>query len=689
MRRHAFLFAIVFATALQAAPPDIEKLIREMTLEEKLGQLSQYVPDQPELQPALKNGHVGSILNGGGAERVNELQRAVLAGSRLKIPMLVGHDVIHGYRTIFPIPLGIAATWDPSLAELSASVAAREARAAGIRWTFAPMVDIARDPRWGRISEGAGEDPHLGKLMAAAYVRGFQNNGLLACAKHYAAYGGVEGGRDYGTVEMSEQTLRDVYLPPFRAAAEAGAATFMSAFNTVNGVPATSNRFLLTDVLRGEWGFRGFVVSDWSSVTELIHHRVAAAPRDAAVAAINAGVDMAMVDGSYMTLGDAVRDKRVSMATIDEAVRRVLRAKVAAGLFDDPFTDASRTAATMLTRENRDAARRVARQSFVLLRNEGDVLPLRRDAGTIAVVGPLAESRVDLLGSWAAEGKAEDAISIFEGLRAAAGTAKVMLANDAEAAGRADVIVAVLGENRDMSGEAASRASIELSQSQQRLLEELVSTGKPVVLLVLSGRPLALAWAAEHVPAILQVWFPGIEGAAALAEVVFGDAAPGGRLPVTIPRATGQVPIYYAQLPSGRPADPANKFTNKYIDVPIGPLYPFGHGLTYTKFEYSDVEINGNVASIAVRNAGSRDGEEVVQLYITDVVASVSRPVRELKDYRRIALKAGETQRVEFTITREQLSFWKGKILTAEPGQFRLRIGPNSAVGLETTYELK
>jgi len=698
MRRLARLLPLLFlAAVVQAATPDVDRLVQQMTLEEKLGQLSQYVPDQPELKVALEKGLVGSILNGGGAARINELQRAAIAGSRLKIPLLIGHDVIHGYRTIFPIPLAIAATWDPALAELSARVAAREARAAGIRWTFAPMVDIARDPRWGRIAEGAGEDPHLGSLMAAAYVRGFQGNGLLACAKHYAAYGAAEGGRDYGSTDMSEQTLREVYLPPFRAAAQAGAATFMSAFNTVNGVPASGNRKLLREVLRDEWKWDGFVVSDWASVSELIHHGVASTPQEAAVVAINAGVDMAMWDGSYMTLAAAVRDGRVKEADIDAAVRRVLQAKVKAGLFDDPYTDETLFAKVALTKEHRQAARRVALQSFVLLKNDGDVLPLARDKGTIAVIGPLADARADLLGTWAAEGKAEETTSILEALRAASRGAEVVHAVDVDIAKAANVIVAVLGETRDMSGEAASRASLELPGMQPQLLDALVATGKPVVLLAVSGRPLALASAAKNVPAILQVFSPGTEGAAALAAVLFGEASPGGRLPVTIPRTVGQVPIHYASLPSGRPAHAENKFTNKYIDQPLGPLYPFGHGLTYTKFTYSDLRLSAPamsgsgsvIASVAVRNSGARAGEEVVQLYLSDPVASVSRPVRELKDFRRIALQPNESKRVEFTITREQLSFWSASGWIAEPGTFRVRIGPSSAEGLEGSFELR
>ncbi len=650
------LFFLLAAAPSPSVDARIDALLRQMTMQEKLGQLTQFVPDQPEFAPALEKGLVGSILNSGGAAQVNEIQRRAIAGSRLKIPLLIGHDVIHGYRTIFPIPLAIAATWDPELAELSARIAAREARAAGIRWTFAPMVDIARDPRWGRIAEGAGEDPHLGAAMAAAYVRGFQREGLLACAKHFAAYGAPLGGRDYGEVELSEQTLREVYLPPFHAAVDAGAASLMSAFNTINGVPSSANRRLLTDVLRDEWGFRGFVVSDWSAVQELMHHGIAATKADAAAAAITAGVDMAMVDATYTELGG-----RVPEAVIDRAVRRVLKAKFDAGLFDDPFTDEQRAAAVTLMPEHRAAARRVAQKAIVLLKNDKALLPLKRDA-KVALVGSLADAKADMLGTWAAQGKPEEAVSLMEALRAVPLT-------------EADVVVAAMGESREISGEAASRASLDLAKDDQALLERVVASGKPVVLVVMSGRPLSISWAAEHVPAILQAWHLGTEAGNAIADVLFGDVNPSGKLPVTIPRHVGQVPIHYSQLPTGRPADAANKFTNKYVDVPIGPLYPFGHGLSYTRFEYSDLQVSATKASVVVRNAGDRAGEEVVQLYISDPVASVSRPVKELKGFRRIALQPGESRRVEFAITTESLRFWGPKGWIVEPGKFVVRVG--------------
>jgi beta-glucosidase len=663
---------LILAFALSASGQDrVETLLSRMTLEEKLGQLSQFTIEQKEFGAAAEKGLAGSILNDGGAAKMNEVQRRVIGGHRLKIPLLVGHDVIHGYHTTFPIPLAIASSWDVASAELAAQVAGREARAAGIHWTFAPMVDIARDARWGRIAEGAGEDPVLGSEMAAAYVRGFQRGGLLACAKHFAAYGGAEGGRDYNSVEMSEGTLREVYLPPFKAAAEAGAETFMAAFNTLNGVPATGNGQLLDQILRKEWGFRGFVVSDWTSVLETIKHGVAGTPQEAALRALKAGVDMTMVDNTYITLVEAVRDGRLPQAVVDEAVRRVLRAKVKAGVFEQPFVE-EKPAAPLARAE----ARRVAQRSIVLLRNERDLLPLAKTA-KIALTGPLAESKDDMLGPWSSVGKSEDAVSVAEGMRAAG----AQLVNVAEA----DVIVAVMGESRHMSGEAASRTSIELPPGQQQFLESLVATEKPVVLVVMSGRPLALSWPARNVAAIVQTWFLGVEAGNAIADVLLGAVNPSGKLPVTFPRATGQAPIYYNHLPTGRPPDPKDKYTSKYIDAPIGPLYPFGHGLSYTRFGYSNLKVDGMKVSADVKNEGERAGDEIVQLYIRDVVASVARPVRELKAFRRITLQPGESRRVEFTLTPKDLQFWGPKGWTTEPGEFRVWIAPDSARGLEGT----
>jgi len=659
MRR--VLTALLFlVTAAHGQQTDVdaraERLLARMTLEEKLGQLTEVVEEQ------LPNPLAGALLSSGGAAHINEIQR------HMKIPALVGFDVIHGYRTIFPIPLAIASSWDPQLAELSSRIAAHEARAAGIRWTYAPMVDIARDARWGRIAEGAGEDPLLGSAMAAAYVRGFQSEpGFLACAKHFAAYGAAEAGRDYNSVELSERTLREIYLPPFRAAVDAGVATLMSAFESLNGVPATANRHLLHDILRSEWGFKGFVVSDWEAVLELINHGVASSNAEAARKALTAGVDMTMHDNTYATL----RESGVPISVIDRAVRRVLRMKFRAGLFEDPFT--TENAAVTLSR---DEARRVAQRSIVLLKNDGDLLPLAKTA-RIAIVGPLADSKEDMLGPWSAQGKAEECVTLRDAL------------GPDVPVEQADVIIAVLGESRHLSGEAASRISIDLPGDQEKLLETLVATGKPVVLVVMSGRPLAISWAADHVPAIVQAWFLGTESGHALADVLFGNVNPSGKLPVTIPRSTGQVPIYYNHLPTGRPPNPDDKYTSKYLDVPIGPLYPFGFGLSYASFEYSDILVDGWKVSANVRNAGDRPGEEIVQMYIADPVATVSRPVKELKGFQRVALRPGQSLRVRFTITRHDLEFWGDKGWIAEPGEFKVWIGPSSATGLEAKFTLK
>jgi len=686
------LCLLLAAVVAHAQQPNVDELLSRMTLEEKLGQLNCFTDEQPEFQPAVAKGLVGSVLNSRGAAYVNQIQRSVLAGSRLKIPILVGYDVIHGYRTIFPIPLAIASSWDPQLAELSAHVAATEARAAGIRWTYAPMVDIARDARWGRIAEGAGEDPVLGAVMAAAYVRGFQGSGLLACAKHYAAYGAAEGGRDYDAASVSERQLREVYLPPFRAAVDAGVATIMSAFESVDGIPATANHHLLDDILRREWKFKGFVVSDWDAVAELIHHGVAASKEEAARKAIAAGVDVDMWDNAYTTLAAAVREGRLPPAVVDRAVRRVLRLKLLAGLFDDPFTNESVAPAM-----NRDAARRVGQRSIVLLKNEGAILPLPKSGRTFAVIGPLADSQDDMLGPWAAQGKAEESVTALEGIRAAvADASKVHYARGddvpaaVELARNADVTIAILGETRQMSGEASSRASLDLPGQQEQLLESLAATGKPVVLVVMSGRPLAIAWAAEHVPAIVEAWFLGSESGHALADVLFGDVNPSGKLPVTVPRTTGQVPIYYAHLPTGRPADPEDKYTSKYLDVPIGPLYPFGFGLSYTRFSYSNLNVSESLqVSADIRNDGDRAGEEIVQLYVAEPAASVSRPVKELKAFQRVSLKPGESRRVEFTITRRDLRFWSNGRWVVEPGEFRVWIAPDSASGPEGRFVVK
>jgi beta-glucosidase len=688
----------------------VEELLSRMTLEEKLGQLVQYTPAAPEIETKAANGAVGCIFNTSGAEQINPLQRQAVEKSRLKIPILFAHDVIHGYRTIFPIPLGIASTWDPSLAELSARVAAREARAAGIHWTFAPMVDIARDPRWGRIAEGSGEDPVLGAAMASAYVRGFQGTDLrsgdsvLACAKHFAAYGAAEAGRDYNTTDMSERTLREVYLPPFHAAVNSGVWTLMTAFNALNGVPATGSRYLMNDILRGEWNFRGFVDSDYNAVEQLVPHGVAATPADAALIALRAGVDMNMVDGAYLTLGDALRKGRVEQREIDEAVRRVLRAKFVLGLFEQPYVDEAAEKRALLTSENLAASRRVAQNSIVLLKNEGGLLPLSKKVRTLALIGPLADSKLDMLGSWSAAGKAEEAVTILEGVRAAvspqtrvvhaAGTS-IMEGTDEEiaeavkAANGADLVLLAIGEAGRMTGEANSRVSLDLPGRQQELLERVAATGKPVVAIIMSGRPLAIEWAAEHVQAILWPWFPGTTGGHAIADVLFGEVSPSAKLPVTFPRSVGQIPIYHAHLPTGRPEDPEHRYTSKYIDSPNSPLYPFGYGLSYTTFRYGDLQVTPAAASATVTNTGNRKADEIVQLYLRDPVASVSRPVKELKDFRRITLAAGESRRVEFAIRPEMLRFWSDEGWKTEPGTFHVWIGPSSAEGLQGEFVLE
>jgi beta-glucosidase len=717
MRRISILTVLLTASIAQAQSIDerVESLLSRMTLEEKVGQLVQYTAGKPDIQALAAKGAVGCVFNFGGAAATNALQRVAVEQSRLKIPLLFAHDVIHGYETIFPIPPGIASTWDPSAAELSARVAARETRAGGIHWTFAPMVDIARDPRWGRVAEGAGEDPFLGASMATAYVRGFQGNdvaapdSILACAKHFAAYGAAEAGRDYNSVDMSESMLRQVYLPPFQAAVDAGVWTIMTAFNTLNGVPATANEKLLKTILRDEWSFRGFVDSDYQAVEQLVDHGVAATPQEAALLAIRAGVDMDMVDGSYLTLAEAVKDGRLPESIVNTAVRRVLRAKFALGLFERPYADEQREKAVVFAKEHLQTARRVAQKSIVLLKNDGSLLPLSKNPGTIAVIGPLADSKEDMLGSWPAHGKAEHAVTLLEGMRAkldsrsrlvhARGTGVLDGTDDDIAAAvrlaaTADIVLLVLGEHGKMSGEANSRVSLDLPGKQQRLLEAVHAAGKPVVLVVMSGRPLTITWAAEHIRAIVWPWFPGTQAGHAMADILFGDANPSGKLPITFPRSVGQIPIYYSHLRTGRPNDPADKYTSKYIDSPNEPLYPFGHGLSYTRFEYANLRVAGGESgpftiSAEVRNAGQRAGDEIVQLYVNDPVASVARPVKELKGFRRITLAPGESKRVEFMIRRNDLQFWSDGAWKVEPGTFKVWVGPSSVAGFEGTFELK
>jgi beta-glucosidase len=708
---------------LKAAEPAtiesrVDALLEKMTVEEKLGQLTQFTAAPADLKEQIAQGRVGSVFNFGGSVNTNELQRIAVEKSRLGIPLLFGHDVIHGYRTIFPNPLAIAATWDPASAEKSARIAATEARAAGIRWTFAPMIDIARDPRWGRIAEGAGEDPFLGSAFARAYVRGFQgsdlsaDDSLMACAKHYVAYGASEAGRDYNTTDLSERTLREIYLPPFKAAVETNVGSMMTGFNALNGIPATANPWLVEEILRREWGFDGFIVSDYQAVEQLIPHGVAATKEEAARKALSSGIDMNMVDGAYALLVDDVRAGRFPVAIVDQAVRRVLRAKFQLGLFENPYAEAEGEDRVFLLPEHREAAREVAEKSVVLLRNEGGLLPLSKDVATIALIGPFIEDKGEMLGSWHAAGRPEDVTAtIARAIRdevspettvlVAQGTG-LLEGSDSEleravaTARLADVVIAFLGEGGKMSGEARSRVSLAMQGRQEELLKAVLATGKPVVLVVKSGRPLTIEWAAENVPAIIYGWFLGTEAGPALANVLFGDVNPSGKLPVTIPRSVGQIPIYYNHLRTGRPAT-ENQYTSKYIDSPNEPLWPFGYGLSYTQFAYSDLVVSsptirpdGSITvSALLENRGDRRGEEIVQLYVGDPVASVSRPIRELKGFQRVELAAGESRRVSFAIHPEMLRFWNEGSWVIEPGQFYVWIGPGSQEGLEGTFEFR
>jgi beta-glucosidase len=709
----------------------IDSLLGKMTPEEKFGQLNQlagnYSKDDPDAEQVpeeqvqlVKKGLVGSFLNVVGAEATRKIQRIAVEESRLGIPLMFAFDVIHGYRTIFPIPIAEASTWDPDLLEQSAHVAAVEASAAGLHWTFAPMVDIARDARWGRITEGAGEDPYLGSVIATARVRGFQGRRLgepgsvLACAKHFAAYGGAEGGRDYNTVDISERTLREIYFPPFKAAVKAGVRTLMSSFNEVAGIPSTANRKLLTTILRDEWNFRGLVVSDWTSIAELQAHGIAGSRAEAGMLALNAGVDVDMESRIYFELlPGLLRQKRISEPKLDEAVRRVLRAKFELGLFENPYRncDSQRERQLILHPDHRSLARKVAERSIVLLKNEKNVLPLQKSLRTIAVLGPLADDRNEPIGSWEASGQAKDVVTVLEGIQKKLppdakllyqkgceiqGDCGPALSDAERLASQSDVAIVVVGEAASMSGEAASRSNIDLPGNQEQLVRAVYRTGKPVVVVLMNGRPLAIPWIAEHVPAVLEAWFLGIETGNAIADVLFGDVNPSAKLPVTFPRNTGQIPIYYNHKNTGRPPT-GDKWTSKYIDVPDTPLYPFGFGLSYTTFKFAQLQITPTkiktgekvIASVDLTNTGQRTGEEVVQLYIQDEVASVTRPVKELKAFRRVSLSPGEKKKVQFTISPDELAFYNVEMKRViEPGKFAVFVGPNSQDVLKAEFEL-
>ena len=744
----------------------IDALMKRMTVDEKIGQLNLPVTGDittgqaksSDIAGRIKRGEVGGLFNLKGVEKIRDVQKLAVENSRLGIPLLFGMDVIHGYETIFPIPLGLSCTWDMKAIEESARIAAIEASADGISWTFSPMVDISRDPRWGRVSEGSGEDPFLGSLIARAMIQGYQgekladqlkrNDEIMACVKHFALYGAAEGGRDYNTVDMSRQRMYNEYFPPFEAAIEAGVGSVMASFNEVDGIPATANKWLMSDVLRGQWGFNGFVVTDYTGISEMTDHGIGDL-QTVSARAINAGVDMDMVsDGFVGTLKKSIQEGKVSMMTLNTACRRILEAKYKLGLFDDPYKycDPKRPARDIFTRAHRDAARRIASESFVLLKNDNQTLPLK-PTGTIAVIGPLADTRSNMPGTWSVAAVLDRSPSLIEGLREMVGRMDEMplnqpnepwyiplmenganinllyakgsnLISDAayeeratmfgrslnrdnrtdaellkealETANKADVIVAALGESSEMSGESSSRTDLNLPDVQQTLLKELVATGKPVVLVLFTGRPLILNWEQDNVPAILNVWFGGSEAAYAIGDVLFGRVNPSGKLTMSFPQNVGQIPLYYAHKNTGRPLHDGKwfeKFRSNYLDVTNEPLYPFGFGLSYTTFAYSDISLSQSsmdmqgmiTASVDVSNTGLLPGGEVVQLYIRDLVGSTTRPAKELKGFERIYLQPGQTRTVTFKIAPEMLKFYDYDLqYVIEPGDFQVMIGSNS-----------
>lgn len=785
IKKLSILFAIVLSGTIsvqaQKSPQDmnrfIDALMKKMTVDEKIGQLNLPVTGDittgqaksSDIAGKIKRGEVGGLFNLKGVEKIRDVQKLAVENSRLGIPLLFGMDVIHGYETIFPIPLGLSCTWDMKAIEESARIAAVEASADGISWTFSPMVDISRDPRWGRVSEGSGEDPFLGSLIAQAMVNGYQgkepssqlkrNDEIMACVKHFALYGAGEGGRDYNTVDMSRQRMYNEYFPPFEAAIEAGVGSVMASFNEVDGVPATANKWLMTDVLRGQWGFGGFVVTDYTGISEMIDHGIGDL-QTVSARAINAGVDMDMVsDGFVSTLKKSIQEGKVSMMILNTACRRILEAKYKLGLFDDPYKycDPKRPARDIFTRSHRDAARRIASESFVLLKNDNQTLPLKA-TGTIAVIGPLADTRTNMPGTWSVAAVLDRSPSLIEGLREMVGRMDEMPLNqpnepwyiplmengadinllyakgsnlisdaayeeratmfgrslnrdnrtDAEllkeaiaTANKADVIVAALGESSEMSGESSSRTNLDLPDVQQTLLKALVATGKPVVLVLFTGRPLVLNWEQANVPAILNVWFGGSEAAYAIGDVLFGRVNPSGKLTMSFPQNVGQIPLYYAHKNTGRPLHDGKwfeKFRSNYLDVTNEPLYPFGFGLSYSTFAYSDISLSQTsmnmqgvlTASVNVTNTGAFPGGEVVQLYIRDLVGSTTRPVKELKGFERIYLQPGQTRTVTFKIVPEMLKFYNYDLqYVVEPGDFSIMIGPNSRDVQTVRFTLK
>ncbi len=742
-----FLIVILSSNQIQAqkSKPSamstfIDGLMKKMTLEEKIGQLN--LPGSGDIVTGqakssdiglkIKQGKVGGLFNIKSVEKIREVQKVAVEESRLKIPLIFGMDVIHGYETVFPIPLGLSSSWDMASIETSARVAAKEASADGINWTFSPMVDIAKDARWGRIAEGSGEDAYLGSQIAKAMVKGYQgddlskDNTIMSCVKHYALYGAAEAGRDYNTTDMSHQRMYNEYFPPYKAAIDAGAGSIMASFNEIDGVPATANKWLLTDVLKKQWGFKGFVVTDYTGINEMVDHGIGDL-KTVSARALDAGIDMDMVgEGFLTTIQSSIKDGKITIKHVDDACRKILEAKYKLGLFEDPYRycNLQRAKTELHTNENKEIARQIAAETFVLLKNEANVLPLKK-AGTIALVGPMADAKENMPGTWAVAAKFDQAISLLNGLKKTVGdkvnilyargsnldadslfedragmfgkslqrdprSAKSLIDEALAIAAKSDVIVAAVGESAEMTGESSSRASLDIPQVQKDLLAALLKTGKPVIVVLFTGRPLTIKWESENIPAILNVWFPGSEGALAISDVLFGDAVPSGKLTATWPQHLGQVPIYYSHKNTGRPLANGQwfqKFRSNYLDVSNDPLYPFGYGKSYTTFEYGEIKLNKTklsaneslTATIKVSNTGKVAGKEIVQLYIRDIVGSTTRPVKELKGFDKIELKPGESKEVTFYITTEDLKFYNYDLKHDwEEGDFDIMIGPDS-----------
>lgn len=708
----------------------IEDLLARMTLDEKLGQLTLFTTDWESTGPTIRegfendirSGRCGALFNSHTVEFTTKLQKIAVEESRLKIPLLFGYDVIHGYKTMFPIPLGEASSWDLDAIEKSAYIMSKEAAASGLHWTYAPMVDISRDPRWGRVMEGAGEDPYLGSKIATARVKGIQGpkagqtDRLLACVKHFAGYGAPLAGRDYNTVEIGQRVFCEVYLPPYKAAIQAGAKTVMTSFNEYNGIPATGSKYLLTKLLRDELKFDGFVVTDYTSINEMVNHGVVKDETDAGILALNAGVDMDMQGAIFQEkIKAGLLDGRITMEQIDRSVRRILKAKKELGLFEDPYkyADAAREKSTILSADHKAASKDVARKSVVLLKNDG-VLPLKGKSGKILVTGPLADDKNNLIGAWSGSGEGRHCTSLYEGLRSHTGSSKFtfehikgceiegsdtsMFQRVVEEAKKSDFIILAIGEHKDMSGEAASRVEIRIPGVQEKLLERLKQTGKPIIVVVMNGRPLVLTKVDNDANALLEAWWLGTEAGNALADIIYGDYNPSGKLPVTFPRHEGQIPIFYNQKNTGRPYDPNSKWNTRYIDYPNSPLYPFGYGLSYTTFTYGKPMAGKSVyakgehifVSVDVQNTGNVDGEEIVQLYVRDLVSSVTRPVRELKGFQKVMLKKGEKKTVQFTVTPDDLAFYN-EFMTwgLEPGLFDIFVGGSSETNNKVSVEVR